>query len=71
MTRDERGASVIEYALLLSLIAFACFIAIGALGIRTSSKIDYVGHQVGGTTTTVCAGQSEDSSGSGDGSNCH
>ena len=30
--RDERGASVMEYALLLALIAIVCIVAITAIG---------------------------------------
>ncbi|MGH9282277.1 MAG: Flp family type IVb pilin [Acidimicrobiales bacterium] len=30
--RDERGASLVEYALLLALIAMVCFVAITLIG---------------------------------------
>ncbi len=30
--RDDRGASLVEYALLLVLIAVVCFVAVGVLG---------------------------------------
>lgn len=30
--RDDRGASLVEYALLLALIAVVCFAAVGVLG---------------------------------------
>ena len=39
LPRSERGASLVEYALLLSLIAIVCIAAIGFLGTETSSGI--------------------------------
>ncbi len=39
-TRDERGAGLAEYALLLVLIAVACVIAITALGSTISDVFD-------------------------------
>jgi Flp pilus assembly pilin Flp len=36
---DERGASLVEYALLLALIAIVCMIALEALGTSTSGGI--------------------------------
>ena len=42
-TRTERGASLVEYALLLALIAVVCIVAITALGKKASgnfSRID-------------------------------
>lgn len=41
--RRDRGASLIEYALLVGLIAIVCFVAVGFLGGETSSSIDGVG----------------------------
>ena len=70
MARDERGASLVEYLMLVALIAVICIIAVTQFGHDASSKFDYVGTRLG-TTTTVCAGQSGDSSGTGDGQNCH
>jgi len=32
LRRDERGASLVEYALLLALIAVACVVAVSLLG---------------------------------------
>lgn len=40
--QDERGASLVEYALLLALIAVVCIIAITALGESANSKFDEV-----------------------------
>jgi pilus assembly protein Flp/PilA len=42
-TRSERGASLVEYALLLALIAVVCIVAVTALGKKASgnfSRID-------------------------------
>jgi pilus assembly protein Flp/PilA len=36
--RDERGASLVEYALLLALIAVVCFVAVAVLGGSVSAK---------------------------------
>jgi pilus assembly protein Flp/PilA len=36
--RNERGASLVEYALLLALIAVVCIVAIAFLGTATSSN---------------------------------
>jgi pilus assembly protein Flp/PilA len=46
--KDERGASLVEYALLVGLIAVVCLLAIAFLGGSTSSKFSNVASQVGG-----------------------
>jgi pilus assembly protein Flp/PilA len=38
----ERGASLVEYALLLALIAVVCILAITALGGKASSKFSSI-----------------------------
>jgi pilus assembly protein Flp/PilA len=38
----ERGASLVEYALLLALIAVVCIIAITSLGETANSKFDSI-----------------------------
>ena len=43
---DERGASLVEYALLVALIAVVCIVAIGFLGKNASSKFDSVGSSI-------------------------
>jgi pilus assembly protein Flp/PilA len=43
---DEEGASLVEYALLLALIALACMVAIGALGTNISAMMNYIGTSV-------------------------
>ena len=40
---DERGASLVEYALLVALIAVVCIVAITVLGTAASSKFNTVG----------------------------
>ncbi len=37
---DERGASLVEYALLVALIAMVCVLAVTFLGTATSSEYD-------------------------------
>jgi Flp pilus assembly pilin Flp len=43
---DERGASLVEYAFLVGLIAIVCLVAILFLGSSTSSKYSNVGSQL-------------------------
>ena len=44
---SERGASLVEYALLVALIAVVCIAAITFLGKAASSKFSSVGSAVG------------------------
>lgn len=37
LLRDERGATMVEYALMLVLIALVCFLAVQVLGTSTST----------------------------------
>ena len=41
-TKTERGASLVEYALLLALIAVVCIVAITALGKKASGNFSRV-----------------------------
>lgn len=41
--RDERGASLVEYALLVALIAVVCIAAVTLLGKAASSKFSSIG----------------------------
>jgi Flp pilus assembly pilin Flp len=59
----ETGASVVEYALLLSLIAVVCIGALQLTGNKSNSKLSSVGSSIKGasgpaptTTTTACNG---------------
>jgi pilus assembly protein Flp/PilA len=45
--KDEEGASLVEYALLVALIAIVCIVAISFLGGRASSKVSNVGSSLG------------------------
>jgi pilus assembly protein Flp/PilA len=45
--QDERGASLVEYALLLALIAVVCIIAVTTLGNEASEKFDSVADEIG------------------------
>ncbi len=47
-TDDERGASLVEYALLVALIAVVCIVAIGTLGGNANDQFEDVGTQLGG-----------------------
>jgi len=42
----ERGASLVEYALLLSLIALVCFSAVAYFGTRTSARFSSSGSAI-------------------------
>lgn len=46
--QTERGASLVEYALLVALIAVVCIAAVTLLGNNASSKFNSVGSAVGG-----------------------
>ncbi|HEY2813096.1 MAG TPA: Flp family type IVb pilin [Acidimicrobiales bacterium] len=43
---DEKGASLVEYALLVALIAVVCIAAITLLGNNASSKFNSVGSSI-------------------------
>jgi pilus assembly protein Flp/PilA len=45
--RTERGASLVEYVLLVSLIAVVCIAAITFLGNSASTKFSSVGSSIG------------------------
>ena len=44
--RDERGASLVEYALLVALIAVVCVVALRFLGQSQGEKLDDVGSEL-------------------------
>jgi len=46
-TRDDRGASLVEYALLVALIAVICIAAVTLLGGNASGKLNDVGVAIG------------------------
>ncbi len=43
---DERGASLVEYALLVALIAVVCIAAVTLLGGNASSKFESTGNAI-------------------------
>ena len=43
---SERGASLVEYALLVALIAVICIIALGFLGQNASDTLDEAGSSI-------------------------
>lgn len=45
--KDDRGASLVEYALLVALIAVVCIVAIQFLGSNASDKLSRTGSAVG------------------------
>jgi len=44
---DEKGASLVEYALLVALIAVVCIVAVTLLGTNASGKFSSVGSSLG------------------------
>lgn len=48
--RDERGASLVEYALLAALIAIVCLTAVFFLGNETSEEFKSVGSSISEAT---------------------
>jgi pilus assembly protein Flp/PilA len=50
INRDEEGASLVEYALLVALIAVVCIAAITLLGNNASTKFSEVGGSIGGAS---------------------
>ena len=48
---DERGASLVEYALLVALIAVVCIVAVSFLGRKASSNFNPVGSSISGAAS--------------------
>ncbi|MCC6442942.1 MAG: Flp family type IVb pilin [Armatimonadetes bacterium] len=46
---DEDGASIVEYVLLIALIAVVCIAAIQILGTSAKNKLEEVGNQINTT----------------------
>ena len=44
--QNERGAALVEYALLLALIAVVCIVALTTLGGKASSKFTDIGNSL-------------------------
>jgi pilus assembly protein Flp/PilA len=47
LVRDEEGASLVEYVLLVALIAVVCIAAITLLGQSASQKFQYTATKIG------------------------
>ncbi|MCD9622574.1 Flp family type IVb pilin [Rhabdothermincola salaria] len=47
-TKSDRGASLVEYALLVALIAVVCIIAISFIGDSASDQFNEVGSEIQG-----------------------
>lgn len=47
--KEERGASLVEYALLVALIAVVCIAAVSLLGSSASSKFSAIGSAISGS----------------------
>jgi pilus assembly protein Flp/PilA len=47
LVRDEEGASLVEYVLLVALIAVVCIAAITLLGQSAKSKFEYTAGKIG------------------------
>ena len=45
-TKTERGAALVEYALLLALIAVVCIVALQSLGTDAADKFEKVGDSI-------------------------
>jgi Flp pilus assembly pilin Flp len=50
----ERGASLVEYALLLALIAVVCIAAVSFVGRSGSAKLKGAGEGIAGTAASRC-----------------
>jgi pilus assembly protein Flp/PilA len=48
--RDERAATMVEYALMLALIAVVCIVAVRALGGAASGKFNEAANVIGPAT---------------------
>ncbi len=44
--RSERGAALVEYALLLALVAVVCIVALSTLGGKASTKFNDIGNSL-------------------------
>ena len=46
LNRDEKGASLVEYVLLVAMIAVVCIVALQLLGSSASTKLESVGNSI-------------------------
>ena len=59
-SRGDRGASLVEYALLVAVIAVVCIGAVTVLGKNSSNKMSTAGDAVGGSSTPVGCEEQQD-----------
>jgi pilus assembly protein Flp/PilA len=45
--RDEKGATMVEYALMIALVAVVCIVAVSFLGTQASEAFSRIGSSVG------------------------
>ena len=45
--KDEEGATMVEYALMLALIAVVCILVVGAVGTKTGQVFDSAQQELG------------------------
>ena len=55
LRRDQRGATAVEYGIMVSLIAVVIIVAVGLLGGTLNDTFTKVQCQVSGSTTGACA----------------
>ena len=55
LRRDQRGATAVEYGIMVSLIAVVIIIAVTALGGTLEDTFNNVQCTISGSTTGVCA----------------
>ena len=44
--KSERGAALVEYALLLALIAVVCIVAVGVIGTEANKEFQQIGDSI-------------------------
>lgn len=55
LRRDQRGATAVEYGIMVSLIAVVIIVAVGLLGGQLNKTFTDVQCQISGSKTGVCA----------------
>jgi pilus assembly protein Flp/PilA len=55
LKREEKGATAVEYGLMVGLIAVVIIAAVALLGTKLDGLFDTIGEKLGGTATTAPA----------------
>jgi pilus assembly protein Flp/PilA len=55
LRRDQRGATAVEYGIMVSLIAVVIIVAVGLLGGQLNKTFNDVQCKISGSTTGACA----------------